>query len=134
MSKWIVIAVLLLCALVFATTAGSVVSTHKQIHRYLNMPAYVGVIPENVRSTLLERVPIGSSSRVVQSFLSQQGIGVDRGSTCSLSENGRTLTCQLGTDHHSWDLVRETFTVSFAFGSSKKLQEVTARSEFSSPL
>ncbi len=134
MSKWIVIAFLLLCTLVFATTAGSVIATHKQIQEYLNMPAYVGVVPENVRAILLERLPIGSSQRAVQSFLSQQKIGIDHGSTCSLSENGCTLACQLGTDYHSWDLVRERFTVSFAFGSSKELRDITVRSAFSSPL
>src|SRR5947199_10422600 len=61
----------------FATTIGSVVSTHRQVCQYIGMPAYVGVVPDHVEAAILQQVPLGSSVDQVKGFLAAHSIGLD---------------------------------------------------------
>ncbi|MDQ2841541.1 MAG: hypothetical protein M3Y72_10990 [Acidobacteriota bacterium] len=130
--KRIVFAVLF-CGVGFATTIGGIVATHKEILRYFKMPEYMGAVPENIQAVISQNLPIGSSPSDVEHFLALRGIGRDRGSICAAKPNGLDVNCQLGIDHHSWELIRETFNLSFTFDSDGKLRDITVRSTFSSP-
>jgi hypothetical protein len=130
MPKWILILALLF-AVSFSTTVGSVLSTDKQIRSYLGMPSYVGIVPEHVEAAVMAYSPIGSSRHQVERALTGQGIGVDEDSVCETSKDQGQLTCKLGMKHHSWELLRETYTVSFAFDSSGFLRKVSVRSGLS---
>lgn len=123
---------LALCGL-FICTVGSVVSTHNEVRQYLGMPNYIGALPENMQAAISQSLPIGSSRGDVQRFLSVRGIGRDRNSICSVNPNGIDINCALGVDHHPWEIVRETFNVSFTFDSSNKLSAIKITSTFSSP-
>ncbi|HWF45498.1 MAG TPA: hypothetical protein VG168_00715, partial [Bryobacteraceae bacterium] len=94
---------------------------------------YIGAVPENMQAAISQSLPIGSSQGDVQRFLSVRGIGHDRNSICSVNPNGIDMDCELGVDHHPWELVRETFDLLFTFDSSKKLNAIRVRSTFSSP-
>ncbi|MCU1259522.1 MAG: hypothetical protein JWO80_2407 [Bryobacterales bacterium] len=130
MPKWIPILALLL-AVCFITTVGGVVSTDKEIRRYLGIQDYVGIVPEHVKAAVIEYIPIGSSERQVQRALAAKSIGVDNGSVCEANGDRGELTCQLGIHHHFWELLRETYTISFAFDASGALRKVSVRSALS---
>jgi hypothetical protein len=130
--KRVVLAVLL-CGVGFVTTVGGIVGTHKEILRYLEMPEYMGAVPENIQAAISQNLPTGSSRNDVERFLAVRGIGRDEGSICSPEPNGLDITCQLGVDHHSWELIRETFHVSFTFDSGRRLRDITVGSTFSFP-
>lgn len=122
----------LLCIFLFSTTAGSVLSTEEEIRGYLALPDYVGLVPEYVKAAVLGNLPLGSSKNDVQRFLSLHRIGTgDGGSSCKARANQSELRCQLGVDHHAWELVRESYTVSFAFDPAGTLRDVTVHDEFS---
>jgi hypothetical protein len=130
MPKWIPIFALLF-AVCFITTVGGVVSTDKEIRRYLGMQNYIGIVPEHVEAAVIEYIPIGSSVHQVERALAAKSIGVDNGSVCEASRDRGALTCRLGIDHHAWELLRETYTISFAFDSSGVLRKVSVRSGLS---
>jgi hypothetical protein len=123
---------LALCGLL-VSTAGSVLSTHKEVHRYLAMPDYIGAVPENMQSAISQSLPIGSSQGDVQRYLSVRGIGHDHGSACAVNPNAVDITCELGIDQYPWELVGETFNLSFTFDSSNRLSAIRIKSTFSSP-
>jgi len=112
--------------LLFVSTAGSIVATHKQIRQYLGMQDYVGVVPEHVAEVIEQRVPVGTPATEVRRFLDSRSIGTDEHSTCLASEDQRELTCLLGTDHHAWELLRESYAIRFEFDAAGKLQAVSA--------
>lgn len=126
--KW-VLGSAVVFGVLFATTIGSVVSTHRQVCQYIGMPAYVGVVPDHVEAAILQQVPLGSSVDQVKGFLAAHSIGLDGGSSCAGPTSRRELICKLGTDHHPWELLRETYTISFQFDAPGRLQSVAARSE-----
>lgn len=123
----------LFCCVGFVTTVGGMVATHKEILRYFKMPDYVGAVPENIQSAIWQNLPMGSSRTDVERFLAARGIGNDHASVCSPKPNGLDIVCQLGVDHHPWELIRETFSLSFRFDSGRRLRDITVRSTFSSP-
>jgi hypothetical protein len=129
MTRWISLGSLVSVVL-FIATVGSVLSTDEQIHSYLKMPDYIGVVPEHIESTLLERIPFGSTRDQVKQSLRALSIGTDSGSACGTRLNGAEFDCRLGINHHSWELLRETCLISFQFGPSDDLRLVTARQEF----
>ena len=114
----------------FVTTVGGVVSTNKQIRRYLGMPKYVGVVPDQVRAAVFDYIPAGSSRDRVERALLARHIGAEKDSACAPASGRAELTCRLGIDHHAWELLRETFTVRFSFDSSGTLRNVSVRSGF----
>lgn len=130
MPKWILILAILL-AICFVTTVGGVAATDKEIRRYLGIQNYIGIVPEHVEAAVVEYIPIGSSIRQVQRALAAKSIGVDNGSVCEAGRNRGELTCRLGIDHHFWELVRETYTISFAFDACGVLRKVSVRSALS---
>jgi hypothetical protein len=128
--KWLPILALLL-ALCFVTTVGFV-STDKQIRRYLGMQNDVGIVPEHVKAAVVAYIPVGTSRYQVERALAAQGIGVDKGNVCEAAgtDHGQ-LTCKLGIDYHVWELLRKSYTISFAFDSSGVLRRVAVRSGLS---
>jgi hypothetical protein len=130
MPKWILILSLVL-VLLFVTTVGAVISTRKRIRHYFDMPNYVGVVPENMNAAITRQLPRGSSRDDVEWFLASRGIGKDSVSVCEAASNVGRVTCHLATDHHSWELLREDYTVSFDFDAGEKLRNVSVRFAFS---
>ncbi len=116
----------LLLAVLFVSTAGSVVSTHRQVKQYLSIPTYVGIVPDHVERAVLEQTPLGSSLEQVQGFLQSRSIGYDGNSSC-VAAGQNDLTCRLGTRHRLWQLLRETYVVVYHFDEAGRLAGVSAR-------
>jgi hypothetical protein len=130
MPKWIILLAVLF-AICFVTSVGSVASTDKEVRRYLKIQGYVGIVPEHVQAAVTEYIPLGSSRTQVERALAAQGIGTDKGSACDENRDHAELTCEIGIDHHAWELLRETYTIYFVFDSSSALRKVSVRSRLS---
>jgi hypothetical protein len=130
MPKWIPLFAVLF-AICFVASVGSVASTDREVRRYLKIQSYVGIVPEHVQAAVTEYIPVGSSRNQVGRALAAQSIGTDKGSACEESKDHRELTCELGIDHHAWELLRETYIIYFVFDSSSALRKVSVRSRFS---
>lgn len=122
------LAISLILGLALFTSVAGVLSTQRQMRNYFDMPAYVGPVPEHVRESILERVPIGTSNDKVETFLSLRGIGKDNNSICRAHD--AALVCRIGTHFSAWEMIRETDTVSFTFDSDRNLAGVKVRSEY----
>lgn len=112
---------------------GGVLSTHRQIKHYFDMPDYVGVVPDHVRSAVLERTQVGESRVEVGRFLQSRGIGTDGNSVCEASGGGDRLDCYIGTSSHFWNLIRERYQLAFIFDSDQRLKDVVVRSLLEGP-
>jgi hypothetical protein len=130
MPKWITLLAVLF-SFCFVTSVGSVASTDKEVRRYLKLQSYVGIVPEHVQAAVTEYIPVGSSRNEVERALAARSIGTDSGSVCEESKDRGELTCELGIDHHVWELLRETYTIYFVFDSASALRKVSVRSRLS---
>jgi hypothetical protein len=128
--KWMV-CISLLFGVCFVTVLSGILSAQEKVRQYFSMPAYIGIVPEHVQAATTEQVPRDSPRRTVAEFLSSRRIGEDGYSRCEDRASTQRITCQLGTAHHFWQIVRESYSISFAFDSAGKLQEVFVRHEFS---
>ena len=121
MEKFVVI-LSLAAVLVLILTAAGIVSTEKQVSKYVGLPVYVGAVPEQIREALLEKLPRGSAMADVRRFLVQQGIGATADSGCTAEES--VLICKLGLDPSFWKLLRERYNIFFDFDRDKRLRDV----------
>jgi hypothetical protein len=94
---------------------------------------YVGVVPDHVRSAVLERTQVGESRVEVGRFLQSRGIGTDGNSVCKASGGGDRLDCYIGTSNHFWNLIRERYQLAFIFDSDQRLKDVVVRSLLEGP-
>ncbi len=122
--------IMILFGLIFFTIIAGLVSSQKKVRQYFEMPAYVGVVPEHVQSAILSKIPLGSSRRKVQDFLSSRGIGQDGISSCEAKSPETRITCRVGFQHHFWQPIRETCTFSFDFDADHKLRNIEVQSQF----
>jgi hypothetical protein len=114
-----------LFALLFLSTGGSIIATHREVRHYLGMQDYIGLVPEHIEDALLQQLPIGSSLADVRHYLDARSIGRDNRSACFRTDQ-RSIVCILGIDHHRWELLRESYGIKFLFDASGKLQSLQA--------
>jgi len=117
--------VLIICALLASLTLAvsvGVVSTWEQVRHICELPAYIGTVPQHIQSALLKKLPIGSSRGQVQAYLTRCGLGADGHSICA-SIGKSSLNCKIPARHPFWELIRETYAISFGFDSNPLLSK-----------
>jgi hypothetical protein len=131
--KGLIVLICSVLTLSLVTSLVGLLSTQKKVRQYLEMPAYVGPVPEHVRSAIIARVPLGSSRQNVQDFLSSRGIGKDGDSSCEEGAVDGVIICSVGAQNHAWQPIREIYTFSFEFDSDQRLRGVEVRSRVAGP-
>ncbi len=107
---WLIVFLFCFC---FLTMATGILSTHRQVRQLFNVPRYMGVIPQNVRSVILDQLSLNSSLEQVNAFLAIRGLGRDGRSRCISEKAKSQIICSVGLQHWFWEGIRETYFVSF---------------------
>lgn len=127
---WLIVFLFCFC---FLTMATGILSTHRQVRQLFNVPRYMGVIPQNVRSVILDQLSLNSSLEQVNAFLAIRGLGRDGRSRCISEKAKSQIICSVGLQHWFWEGIRETYFVSFEFDAHQHLCDVFVHSKLTGP-
>ena len=128
---FLVSSIIILIGVILYLLSDSNIEIQGRTRTLFNIPPYTTVNETSIKSSILSKISLGSSKKVVYAFIEKIGLNRDRLSSCqSITDNREELRCTIRFDDKKiafsiYTIV--TYDISFYFDLQNKLEEVNVR-------
>jgi hypothetical protein len=125
----------ILCVVLFICVTGcsSHPSAVDRLRGHFHIPASIELSPQNIRSAILQQLPLGTPEKEILAWLQKNKIGKDPLSSFYQKDKDNQIVCRIEYDSQSLDIVKESWSVIFTVNNAGRLAEITSKKWLTGP-